>query len=553
MHPHVLATALLVSGCAPEAALTLPMASAPASPGVLVVDFVDGTLLSDARSTTALDLAWVHPLAADESLALAAVPDLAAAAAALRTHPLVEVAEPVIPMEALGYPDDPMWKQQWNMRRVGVKAGWRAGGGTGVTVAVIDTGVSAVPDLDASNLLPGISVVPGQPSAEDGNGHGTHVAGTIAQATNNGLGVVGVAPGAALLPVKALTAEGSGQSPWIAAAIDEAADNGADIINLSLGGRYSAVIANAVKKAQDRGVLIIAAAGNTGREGVSYPAALPGVVGVSAVGPDDGLAHYSSWGDGVDIAAPGGDTRRQNGGILQDTIASDGHAFKAFQGTSMAAPHVAGAAAVLWRPAGGDIDAVLDSLLDGAEDLGASGLDPQYGHGRLSIPGSLRALGRRYNAALFGIGGLAALLLAGLGGGSGRGRRSWVMVITGAISAGGIFILPMLPVAPSWWTTLLSRPLLQWPASVLPDILAANPLTLSAFLPGILTFILGPTRTLGPVVAGICAGVGAHMLWAAGFGGLEVWPLEGWQGRAWRGVNGALTWLCAVATVGIAR
>lgn len=554
MRLPMLLPAALLGGCAMSAPPTLEGAAGGAVPGTLVVDLVDGTGLESARASTGLALQWAHPLSADESLAVVDVPDLAAAAAGLRGNPLVEVAEPTVPVLALGYPDDPMWDQQWNMRTVGVQAGWRAGGGAGATVAVIDTGVTAVPDLAGATLLPGVSAVPQEPTAEDGNGHGTHVAGTIAQATNNGLGVAGVAPRARILPVKALTAQGSGQSQWIATAIDEAADQGADIINMSLGGGYSAVIANAVEKAQARGVLVIAAAGNTGREGVSYPAALPGVVGVSAVGPDDGLAHYSSWGEGVDISAPGGDTRIDGGGILQDTVApGGGHAFKAFQGTSMATPHVAGAAAVLWAPAGGDAEVVAAALLDGAKDLGAPGPDPEYGQGRLDIPAALRSLGLRHNGVLFVVGGLSALLLAGLGGGTRRGRRAIVMAATGAISAGGLFFLPMLPVAPSWWTALLARPALQWPAAFLPDAVASNPLVLSALVPVLLTFLLGPTRTLGPIVAGICAGLGAHMVHASVMGGLDVWALHGWTGSAWLGLNGAAALLCAVAVVGVSR
>lgn len=554
----VLASALL-AGCAmsaPPTDLEAPDAAA-GSPGTLVVDLVDGTSLAEARETTGLDLAWVHPLAEDESLAQVDVPDLASAAAALAGNPLVEVAEPTVAVEAYGltYPDDPMWSKQWNMKRVNAKAGWRAGAGAGAIVAVVDTGVTVVPDLEGTRMLDGASFVPSEPTVEDGNGHGTHVAGTIAQATNNGLGVAGVAPEATILPIKTLSARGGGQSQWVAAAIDEAADQGADIINLSLGGPYSAVIANAVKKAQDRGVLVVAAAGNTGRKGVGYPAALPGVVAVSAVGPDDGLAFYSTWGEEVVLSAPGGDTRVDGGGILQDTVApGGGHAFKEFQGTSMATPHVSGAAAVLWQQAGGDADVVRAALEASAVDLGAPGKDPEYGHGRIDIRAAVTHLALQRQGLLFAVGGALAFLLAGLGS-SGRRRlsRAAVMGVAGAISAGGLFFLPLLPVPPSRVVALLARPLLQWPGAFLPDTLAANPLTLSALVPVVLTFVLGPTRTLGPVVAGISAGVGAHLLLAAGLGGLNVWPLGGWAESGWLAINGIIAVLCAIAVVGVGR
>ena len=546
----------LLSGCAMSTPPPAPGTDGPGNvEGTLVVDLIDGTGLEEAREATGLALEWVHPLSEDEALALVEVPDMASSIVALQGNPLVEVAEPSLEVTAFGFPDDPMWPEQWNMRVVGVQSGWRAGAGDGAVVAVIDTGVTEVPDLADTSVLPGISVVPREPSAEDANGHGTHVAGTIAQSTHNSLGVVGVAPSATILPVKALSAQGGGRSEWIATAIDEAVDQGAHIINMSLGGRYSAVIANAVKKAQNSGVLIVAAAGNSGREGVSYPAALPGVIGVSAVGPDDGLAYYSSWGEGVDISAPGGDTRIKGGGIRQDTVTKDGgHDFLSFQGTSMAAPHVAGAAAVLWQPAGGDPDVVKDALTGGAKDLGSPGLDPEYGHGRLDIAAALRTLGVQHHGRLFLLGGLVALAIAGLGGGAGRrSARAILTAVVGATAAGGLFFVPLLPLSPSRWTALLARPLLQWPAALLPEVLATNPIVLSAIVPAVLTFFLGPTRTLGPVVAGICAGVGTHMAWAAFMGGLEVWPLEGWSESAWLGINGAASLLCAVAVVGVGR
>ncbi len=550
---------LLGAGCSmslPPADLAAP-APIAGSPGTLVVDLVDGTSLADAREATGLDLRWVHPLSEDESLAQVDVPDVAAAAARLAGSPLVEVAEPPVAVEAYGltYPDDPMWEKQWNLRRVNAKAGWRAGAGAGAIVAVVDTGVTVVPDLEGTRVLKGASFVPDEPTVDDANGHGTHVAGTIAQTTNNGLGVAGVAPEATILPIKTLSARGGGQSHWVAAAIDEAADQGADIINLSLGGPYSAVIANAVQKAQDRGVLVIAAAGNTGRQGVGYPAALPGVLAVSAVGPDDGLAFYSSWGEQVALSAPGGDTRVEDGGILQDTVSpGGGHAFKAFQGTSMATPHVSGAAAVLWQQAGGDADLVRQTLEASAIDLGAPGRDPEYGHGRIDIRKAITHLATRRQGLLFAVGGVAAFLLAGLGS-TGRRRfsRAAVMGAAGAVAAGGLFFLPLLPVPPSRIVALLSRPLLQWPGALLPDALAANPIAISALVPVLLTFVLGPTRTLGPVVAGVSAGIGAHLLLAAGLGGLDVWPLSGWAESGWLALNGVIAVLCAIAVVGVGR
>jgi serine protease len=518
--------------------------------GVLVVDLVDGTALDAARALPGLAaLDWSSPRSADESLGALAVPDLAAAAAALADHPLVESAEPAQTYAASSHPNDPLWPAQWNLRRIDAPAGWRAGAGAGVVVAVIDTGIAAVPDLADTHVLAPISFVPDEPSGQDTNGHGTHVAGTIAQSTHNGIGVAGVAPAATLLPIQALSGRGFGRSDWIASAIDEAADQGAHIINLSLGGPPSSVIATAVAKAQARGVLVVAAAGNTGRPGISHPAALAGVLAVGAVGPDDARAPYSTTGPELDLVAPGGDTRVDGGGILQDTITEGGgHAVRAFQGTSMATPHVAGAAAVIWQAAGGDADRVAAALTGHAADLGPAGHDEATGHGRLDLGRVVRALFLVRNGALFAVGALAAAIVMGLG-----GVRRVGPILAGAWAAGGLFFLPLLPVPPGRLVVLLARPLLDWPALLVPEPFGRNPLVLSALLPVVLTFLLGTTRTLGPWVGGACAGLAVGFT-AAAFGlGPAVWLLPAGAGTAWHAIQAALCLLCAVATAGVAR
>ena len=275
----------LLSACAmepPHATDALDPFPAGPTGGTLVVDLVDGTSLEDARKATGLDLRWVAPQTEDEALAEVEVPDLGQAQRALASLSLVEVAEPSIEVQAYGFPNDPMFDAQWNFDIVGAKQGWRMGGGRGVTVAVVDTGVTKVADLEGTTILPGVSFTGGSPDGADGNGHGTHVAGTIAQTTNNALGVAGLAPNAKILPVKVLTDFGIGRSEWIAAGIDEAVDRGADVINLSLGGPTSAVMQNAVRKAVDAGVIVVAAAGNSSREGVGCPANTPGAIAVNS-------------------------------------------------------------------------------------------------------------------------------------------------------------------------------------------------------------------------------------------------------------------------------
>ncbi len=272
--------------------------------------------------------------------------------AALRARDDVLYAEPAVRMAALWTPNDPDYAKQWHLKAAGAEEAWNATRGAGVTVAVIDTGVALVDDLDKARIVTGHNFVANSADARDDHGHGTHVAGTIAQSTGNGVGVAGMAPAAKVMPLKVLSAEGFGTSAAIADAIRYAADHGAKVMNLSLGGgARSAAMADAVAYARRRGSLVVCAAGNSGSRGVSFPAAYPGAFAVSAVGPKGTLAPYSSFGPEVRIAAPGGDkSLGEESGVLQQTLAEGDatkSAYRWFQGTSMATPHVAGAAALV--------------------------------------------------------------------------------------------------------------------------------------------------------------------------------------------------------------
>ena len=312
----------------------------------------------------------------------------------LKRSPLVkdtEYIEANYTYKALEVPNDPDYNKQWNFRAINVEQAWDETKGEGVTVAVIDTGVSKVPDLKLTKFVKGYDFVNNKEDASDDNGHGTHVAGTIAQSTNNGYGVAGIAYEASIMPLKVLSSSGGGTIADIAEAIKFAADNDADIINMSLGGGgASNMLEEAIKYAHGKGVTIIAAAGNEGRNAASYPARYPDVISVAATDAAGDKAAYSNFGAGVDIAAPGGTGMDTPGSIWQNTInpkseedpSEPESKFAGFQGTSMAAPHVAGVSALI-RSTGVDTpDEILNILKQSSRKVSEDHLN-HFGAGHL--------------------------------------------------------------------------------------------------------------------------------------------------------------------------
>lgn len=303
-----------------------------------------------------------------------------------------EYIEPNYIYSALAAPNDPLWSQQWNLRSINVERAWEETKGNGVTVAVIDTGVSRVPDLKNTKFTKGYDFVNDKAEVEDDNGHGTHIAGTIAQSTNNGYGVAGIAYEASIMPLKVLSAGGNGTIADIAEAIKFAADNGADVINLSLGGTgESQMIQEAINYAHSKGVVIVAAAGNENKSSAGYPARYAHVIGVSALDSSGSKASYSNFGAGVDISAPGGDTSNgEIGGILQNTIdvESGQSVFTAYQGTSMASPHVAAVAALIKAVGVKDPNDVRSILLSSARKIQNDPLN-HFGAGQLDAAAAI--------------------------------------------------------------------------------------------------------------------------------------------------------------------
>lgn len=269
--------------------------------------------------------------------------------------------------------------------------------GAGVTVAVLDTGLwTAHPDMDG--ILQGYDFIDNDSDPNDPHGHGTHVAGTIAESALNGKGAAGVAPGATVLPVRVLDAAGNAPYDKVFSGLAYAVNQGADVINMSLAGTTDAGMCSAIKNAVVAGVVVVAATGNTNGP-VGYPAACPDSIAVGAVTKQGLIAPYSNTGPEVDLTAPGGlpadlDADGQPDGVLQfsvfdNTVPPDGTQDPGYyysSGTSMASPHVAGAAAIIRsiRPSATTAQ-VKEVLTSTATDAGLPGPDPIFGAGLLDI------------------------------------------------------------------------------------------------------------------------------------------------------------------------
>lgn len=356
----------------------------------------------------------------------------------LEKDPRVAYAQPNYRVRASFVPNDPGVPVQWNFfgrNGVGASEAWdlaaaaRAPGGRGAVVAVIDSGSAyenrgrfrRAPDSSPRRFVRGYDFVDDDPYANDENGHGTHVANTIAETTNNGRGVTGLAYGARIMPLRVLDSRGIGDSLSISRALRYAASRRADVANISveLEGRATArqvpEIISAARFASSRGLVSVSSTGNSGEPEVNYPAAAPGVISVGATTINGCRANYSNDGRGLDLVAPGGgtdaalndnprdaascDPTRGGPPIFQETFARERSVRRfgfpsAYVGTSFAAPHVSAVAALVIatrrvgrNPSPG---AVERRIKETARDLGPDGYDDRYGFGLLDAAAALR-------------------------------------------------------------------------------------------------------------------------------------------------------------------
>ena len=390
-----------------------PVSHGDSVPDQIVVDLVDDVSAAEIQvlaESLGIRLEFNSIHAHDAKLMVATVPPAARSQIliALAASDLVESAEPLYLYRTLMTPDDAEYAKQWHLRAIGMEAAWEVTAGEGVVVAVLDTGVAIeqvqgsafVPDLAGTKWVRGYDFADDDEIADDAVGHGTHVAGTIAQSTNNGRGGAGVAFEATIMPVKVL---GSGSrrgrslastSSDIADGIRFAADHGCHVINLSLGGPDpSSVIESAIEYAHGKGVTIVCAAGNSSKAERMYPAAFAHCIAVSAVGPNEELTPYSTWGDHIDVAAPGGDMSSAGGGdaggVFQSTVKNGQAVFAPLQGTSMASPHVAGVAALIHSLGVEDPVEIRNVLRRTARPKGPAN---KYGTGLLDAAAAVRSV-----------------------------------------------------------------------------------------------------------------------------------------------------------------
>jgi serine protease len=459
---------LLAAAATPDGTRAVPEVVS----GSVIVKFrdsADASAVSSAMRSVAATTRQRPSFADFDIVDIPASADPEAVAAELNARPEVEYAQPRYIVEAMARPNDPMYAQQWAFPALDMERAWdiQPGATSDIIVAVLDTGVAFdnrviqfnarawglfdsagrlvlafpalglinvpfafAPELGGSRFVTPRDFIWDDQSPFDFEGHGTHVAGTIGQLTNNGVGVAGMAYNVRIMPVKVLNDlwdfifgnPTQGTDDLLARGIRYAADNNADVINMSLGrtgGGPAPAVEAALRYAVSQGAFVAIASGNEAEEGNGVnrigeaAPAIPGVVVVGAIGRNLTRATYSNFNSTVELAAPGGDQGRDGlaGGILQQTLDGDVvhtyaggpstyrapkmdvFTYEFFQGTSMATPHVSGFAALLMQQGITTPAAVEAAMKRFARDLGPAGSDPEYGSGLIQPRATLRGLG----------------------------------------------------------------------------------------------------------------------------------------------------------------
>jgi serine protease len=433
--------------------------------GSVIVKFRDGGEAARQTTLRAVGARAMMTRPAWADFDLVSIPmdaDPERVAAELTERPDVEYAQARYRVRPMFVPTDPLYARQWNFQQIEMERAWdiNRGGTADVIVAIVDTGVAfrggtlrytapawqredgasfpalgtvdipfaAAPDLGTDRYAAPRDFIWDDNLPLDLAGHGTHVAGTVGQLTNNGMGVAGIGFNVRLMPVKVVDTEWDfifdspfiGTDDTVARGVRYAADNGAKVINMSLGrdGGPAPVVRAAIEYAVSHGAFVAVAGGNEGTAGTperfaEFAPQIEGMVAVSATGPDRRRATYSTVASYIELAAPGGDFTRGGGagGVVQQTLdldlvetfagpvsryavpRFDAFAYYAFEGSSMATAHVSGLAALLVSQGITSPAAIEAILKQSATDLGSPGRDNEYGSGLINARAALRGMG----------------------------------------------------------------------------------------------------------------------------------------------------------------